>query len=88
MIQLISETKEEFLSSIFEGVKKILDDFKKEASNKQDEILSRQETANLLKIDKSTLSNWTKEGKLTSYGLGGRVYYKRSEIDKALVKIT
>ncbi|WP_312557993.1 helix-turn-helix domain-containing protein [Empedobacter brevis] len=48
------------------------------------EYLSRTETAKLLKVDLSTLHRWTKTNLLTAYGLGNRVYYKRSEIDKYL----
>ena len=52
----------------------------------QEELLTRKEAANLLKIDSSTLWHWTKKGKLPSYGIGNRVYYKRSEIMESLVK--
>lgn len=31
-------------------------------------------------VSKVTLIKWTKEGKLISHRIGGRVYYKRSEI--------
>jgi excisionase family DNA binding protein len=44
------------------------------------EILSRKETAQLLGVDLSTLWAWTKTGKITSYGIGNRVFYKYSEI--------
>ena len=52
----------------------------------QEELLTREEAANLLKINSSTLWLWTKKGKLPSYGIGNRVYYKRSEIMESLVK--
>ena len=48
------------------------------------EYLTRQEVAEMLKCDLSTIHNWTKKGKLTPYGLGNRVYFKRSEIELAL----
>lgn len=51
------------------------------------EFLSRQETAELLKVDISSIHNWTKRGILQSYGISGRVYYKRSEIENAIVKL-
>lgn len=52
----------------------------------QEELLTRDEAAGLLKINSSTLWHWTKKGKLPSYGIGNRVYYKRSEIMESLVK--
>lgn len=45
------------------------------------EYLTRNEVCKLLKIDLSTLHRWRKDGTLTAYGLGNRVYFKRSEIE-------
>lgn len=53
----------------------------------QEQLLTRTETAKYLKVDISTLHNWTKKGKLKAYGLGNRVYYKKDEIEEALVRI-
>lgn len=53
----------------------------------QEQLLTRTETAKYLKVDISTLHNWTKKGKLIAYGLGNRVYYKKNEIDEALIRI-
>ena len=51
------------------------------------EYLSRQETAELLKVDLSTIHNWTKQNKLVAYSIGARVYYKRKEVENAIVKL-
>jgi len=53
----------------------------------QEQLLTRTETAKYLKVDISTLWNWTKKGKLKAYGIGNRVYYKKNEIDEALIRI-
>jgi transcriptional regulator with PAS, ATPase and Fis domain len=53
--------------------------------NNDDELLTREETAKLLKINITTLWNWTKKKKVLAYGIGNRVYYKRGEIMNALV---
>ena len=50
-----------------------------------DELLSRTETAKILKVELTTLWSWTKKGKITAYGIGNRVNYKRGEIMKALI---
>jgi hypothetical protein len=55
------------------------------SSQNDDELLTRNETAEFLKINSTTLWNWTKKGKITAYGIGNRVYYKRGEIMKSLV---
>lgn len=53
----------------------------------QEELMTRQEVADYFKINITTLWNWTKRGKLISYGIGYRVYYKRSEIESSLIRI-
>ena len=50
-------------------------------------LLTRYEAAERLKINKSTLHNWTKKNILKSYGIEGRVYYKSEEIEQALIKL-
>jgi hypothetical protein len=57
-------------------------------SNNDDEILlSRIETCELLKINFSSLWKHTKSGKLASYGIGNRVYYKKGEVLHSIKKI-
>ena len=51
------------------------------------ELLTRRETAEYLKVDLSTIWHWSKKGILPSYGIGNRVYYKRSEIEAALISL-
>ena len=49
------------------------------------EYLTRTEVSEMLKVDLSTLWNWQKKGKLIPVGLGNRVYYRRSDIESALI---
>ncbi len=60
-----------------------------EINNKipDEKLLSRKEASDLLKISLPTLNNWTKENKLISYGIGGRVYYKKEELLDSLEKL-
>ena len=51
------------------------------------ELMTRNEVADYLKVDLSTLWNWTNKGKLIAYGIGARVYYKRTEINQSLIKL-
>ncbi|MDO8315999.1 MAG: helix-turn-helix domain-containing protein [Flavobacterium sp.] len=41
----------------------------------------------MLKINISTLHNWTKKGTIIAYGIGNRVYYKRGELMASLIRI-
>lgn len=49
------------------------------------EYLSRTEVAELLKCTLPTVYNWVQKGVITSYGIAGRVYFKRTEIEAALI---
>ena len=61
---------------------------KKEFQQKEEtEYLTRQELANMLKVDLSTIHFWTKKGKLKSYGIGNRVYFKKAEVEASLKAI-
>ena len=84
-LQFIGITPETLKTALLEGVKTELELIKDQFQPKQPtEYLTRSEVAELLKIDLSTVHNWTKRGKLTAYGIGNRVYYKRSEVEDAL----
>lgn len=50
------------------------------------EYLTRSEVCELLKIDATTLWRWKKDGKVPFYGIGNRVYAKRSEIEDLMNK--
>lgn len=87
IIQIESTTIEELTNLISD---KLLEKLEKRiaAINEKkldEELLTREETAKLLKISITTLWHWTKKNKLIAYGIGNRVYYKRGEIMNALV---
>jgi hypothetical protein len=48
------------------------------------DLLTRVEVCQLLSFNKTSLWKHTKSGKLKSYGIGNRVYYKRSEVIEAV----
>lgn len=87
-IQFIQFTPEELFNGIKEIVDKQFEELKSQFQPKEpEELLTREETAELLRIDKSTLWAWSKKGKLQAHGIGNRVYYKRSEIEKAIIEL-
>ena len=87
-LQFIQTTPEQLQEAILQGVKKQLEELKKEYQPREpEEYLSRAEVAKLLKVDISTIHNWGKAGKIKRYGLGNRVYYKRSEIERAIIQL-
>jgi hypothetical protein len=52
----------------------------------EEELFTVEETIDFLKCSKQALWNWRKSGILPSYRLGNRVYYKKSDIFKKLIK--
>lgn len=50
-------------------------------------IIPRIELAKLLNVTLGTLYNWTKSGKINSYGIGGKVFYKLDEIESSLIRL-
>jgi len=87
-LQFIQITPEQFQETIISGVKIELEKLKTEFQPKQPtEFLTRNQVKELLDVDLSTVYNWTKKGKIQAYGIAGRVYYKRSEVEQALKPI-
>ena len=76
----------EQINSLFEGLQNQIKDLKENFEPKSpNEYLTRNEVAEMLKCDLSTIHNWCKKGKLIPYGIGNRVYFKRSEIEEVLI---
>jgi len=88
-IQLIQITPEELQEKILSGVRTEISKLKADFQPKEPtQFLTRSEVKDLLNVDLSTVHNWTKRGKLKAYGLGNRVYYKRSEVESAIKPIS
>lgn len=87
-IQFIGTTPQQLRNDINSDVKTQIDELKKSFQPKTpEEYLTRTQTAELLKINLSTLYLWTKKGRLKSYGISGKVYYKRSEVESAMIEL-
>jgi len=73
---------------ILEDIKPLFEDLKKSYQPlKPTEYLSRKEVCSLIGINLSTLWSYTKQKKLISYGIGNRVYYKRTEVEAAIIEL-
>ena len=57
------------------------------AKNDSDVLWTREDTSERLKIDLSTLSRWTKQGKIAAHSIEARIYYKESSVQETLVKL-
>ncbi len=79
----ISEFEELLFEIVYKSLKQI-----KELQRNEETFLTRKQLAERLKVTLPTIHNLTKKGKLTSYNLEGRVYYKWSEVVSAMKKNT
>ena len=50
----------------------------------ENDILTREQACTFLSCNKTSLWKYTKSGKIKSYGIGNRVFYKRHELIEAL----
>lgn len=84
-----SITPEQFENNLFTRFKSEIETLKAEFQPKEPtEFLTRDQVRKLFNVDLSTVHNWTKKGKLQAYGISGRVYYKRSEVEQAIKPLT
>ena len=85
-ILLESLTVEQLQQLIGTSVKNGIQELQKELQTKDnsEELMTRDETCQFLKIDSSTLWAWTNNGKVKAYGIGARRYYKKTEIMECL----
>ena len=85
-ILLQTLTVEQLQQLIGTSVRNGIFELQKELQTKDnsEELMTREETCQFLKIDSSTLWAWTNNGKVKAYGIGARRYYKKSEIMECL----
>ena len=87
-IQITQFTPNELKSLLMEGVQQVVNQIREEFQPKTPtEYLTRKQVAKMLDINLTTLNNWTNRGTLTSYGIQGRVYYKRDEVERAFIEL-
>lgn len=87
-IQFVQTTPEDFKNSIISDLESTLRNLAKQFIPKQqDELMTRKQVSEHLKISTVTLWTWTKEGRLTAYTISNRIYYKRHEVNQALIKL-
>ena len=51
-----------------------------------EDLIKAKDVCDYLQVSKVTLYKWIKQGKITGYYLGTRLFFKKSEIENALIK--
>jgi len=65
-------------------IREELEEFKK--GEEGEELMKASDVCDYLKISKVTLYKWLREGKISGYYLATRLFFWKSEINKALNK--
>ena len=78
-IQMIEISVEELSTLIKESIRIEIQKFQEDIKTK-DELLTREQTAQFLQVDLSTLHHWTVKGKIKALKLGKRVYFTKKSI--------
>lgn len=82
-ITITEMTIDEFIASLKVIVKEVLVEQEQKKSNER--LLSAEAARKLFTpiISKPTLHRWTKDGRIPAYRLGGRIFYKETEVIEA-----
>ena len=87
-IQITELTTNELKSLLMKEVQQVVNQIREEFQPKtQTQYLTRKQVEIMLDINLTTLNNWTNKGVLISYGIQGRVYYKRDEVERAFIEL-
>lgn len=87
-IQFIQITPEQLQDAIIKGISSKLEDLKEHLEPKKpSEYLTTSDVCKLLSISKTSLWSYTKQKKLKSYSLKNKLYYKRTEVEAALIEM-
>ena len=81
-------TPEDFQEPIFRFIQKEFNILKKEFQPKEpEEYLTRQQVADMLHVDLSTTHNMRKRSVIKAYQISGKILFKRSEIEAAIIEL-
>ena len=87
-MQMIGMSFDDLKNLVGQVIKTELEAVKKHLQPKQpNEYLTRKEVSKMLKIDLSSVHNWSKRGILIPHQIGNRVYFKMSEVENAIVQL-
>ena len=85
--EIVLTSQENLKGLIAETVAETLKEFFSKETKADNQLYSRIETANLLKVSLPTLNSWTKSGVISAYRIGNSVKYKSEDVNNALQKV-
>jgi len=75
----------EIMAQVVEEKLIVLKQWFESLSLQNERPLNRQEAKDYLGVSPSTLNRYVNKGLIPRYGLDGKVYYRRNELDEAMV---
>lgn len=84
---LLTVPIDEFEAIQKEWMRQVLTEIPNNEQEKDNQLLTRKETAGLLQVSLVTLDDWSKKGFLQSYRIGNRIRYKKEEVEKSLQQV-
>lgn len=84
-VQIESTSLDELIEKL-RSVLKEIEERPSFSSEKEEELWTREETADFFQVSYQTLHNWKKNRVLTPIRVGTRVYYRKSDIDNLINK--
>lgn len=79
-------TPQEFQKMLINALEQVIEPLKPAKESRSIELLTRKETAKLLRISLPTLAKWSEQGIIHAISMRGRIYYSLSEIQNILEK--
>ena len=83
---LFQGTPEGLVDLLMIAIRQELKDLKADAPAPADELLTKKQACDFLKVTPTTLWRWHKEGKIETYGIGKIRYYKKADLLNLLIK--
>lgn len=77
---------QEQFDTIINRIDEIKTEIKGKTKTNSDEFVDNADFIQLMKISKRTSQSWRDEGKIAFSQVGGKIYYKMSDVDELLSK--
>lgn len=75
------------LEQLADALRPLLQTTATEPTQPENDLITRAELSKLLSINYTTIWKHTRSGRFLSYGIGNRVFYKRSQVLEAVKPI-
>ena len=84
---LFQSSTEGLVDLLMIAIREELKQFKVEAPEQADELLTKKQVCKYLNVTPTTIWRWQKQGKIETYGIGKIRYYKKADILNLLTKL-